>query len=77
MTVGEMAEAVRRVAGETAYQRIRWEPDPGIQAIVSSWPRELATPRAEALGFARDSGIEEAVRFFIEDDLEMQKALAP
>jgi nucleoside-diphosphate-sugar epimerase len=77
VTVGEMAEAVRRVAGETAYQRIRWEPDPGIQAIVSSWPRELATPRAEALGFARDSGIEEAVRFFIEDDLEMQKALAP
>ena len=29
----------------------------------------------ERLGFERDAGIDEAVRFFIEDDLAMQKAL--
>jgi D-erythronate 2-dehydrogenase len=75
-TVAEMAEAVRRVAGAAAYARIRWQPDPQIQAIVSGWPRALATPRADALGFARDSGIDEAVRFFVEDDLATQKALA-
>lgn len=75
-TVGDMAEAVRRAAGDAAYQRIAWRPDPQIQAIVAGWPRALHTPRADALGFARDSGIDEAVRFFIEDDLAMQKTLA-
>jgi nucleoside-diphosphate-sugar epimerase len=76
VTVGEMAEAVRRAGGEDAYRRIRWQPDPQIQAIISSWPRALAAPRAEALGFSRDSGIDEAVAAFIEDDLPLQRQLA-
>ncbi len=75
-TVGDMAESVRRAAGGSAYARIHWQHDPAVQAIISGWPRALATPRADALGFARDSGIDEAVQFFLEDDLAMQKALA-
>ena len=75
VAVGEMAAAVRRVGGEAAYARIRWQPDPQIQQIISGWPQELRTPRAEALGFAADAGIDEAVQAFIEDDLEMQKQL--
>jgi len=76
VAVGEMSEALRRAAGESAYKRIAWQPDATIQAIVGSWPRELKAPRAEALGFQPDAGIDEAVRFFIEDDLAMQQALA-
>jgi nucleoside-diphosphate-sugar epimerase len=76
VAVGEMAEAVRRAAGADAYKRIAWQPDATIQTIVGSWPRELHAPRAEALGFQPDAGIDEAVRFFIEDDLAMQKTLA-
>src|SRR5437763_3720920 len=49
VSVGEMAEAVRRAGGEGAYRRIAWRPDPQIQAIVGSWPRALASPRADAL----------------------------
>jgi D-erythronate 2-dehydrogenase len=75
VAVGEMAAAVRRAGGEVAFARIHWEPDPLIQRIVSGWPRALATPRAAALGFAADNGIDEVVHAFIEDDLEMQKAL--
>ena len=75
VAVGEMAAAVRRAGGEAARARIRWEPDPAIEQIVSGWPRALAALRAEALGFAADAGIDEAVRAFIEDDLEAQKAL--
>jgi nucleoside-diphosphate-sugar epimerase len=75
VAVGEMAAAVRRAAGEAAYARIRWEPDPQIQQIISGWPQVLQAPRAEALGFAADSGIDEAVQSFIEDDLDMQKQL--
>lgn len=75
VAVGEMSAAVRRAGGPGAYARIRWEPDPLIQRIISGWPQRLAAPRAEALGFSADSGIDEVVRAFIEDDLEMQKNL--
>jgi nucleoside-diphosphate-sugar epimerase len=74
-SVGDMAEALRRAGGPAAYARLSWRHDPAIQAIVGSWPAALRAPRAEALGFKPDSGIDEAVRFFIEDDLAMQKAL--
>jgi D-erythronate 2-dehydrogenase len=75
VAVGEMAAAVRRAGGAEAYGRIRWQPDPQIQQIISGWPQGLDTPRAASLGFAADSGIDEVVAAFIEDDLEMQKRL--
>ena len=75
VTVGEMAEAVRRAGGEAGYTRIRWEPDPQVQRIISGWPQGLSAARAEALGFTADSWIDEVVQAFIEDDLEMQKSL--
>jgi nucleoside-diphosphate-sugar epimerase len=76
VAVGEMAAAVRRAGGEQAHARIRWQPDPEIQRIISGWPQALAVPRAEALGFAADRGIDEVVQAFIEDDLDAQKRLA-
>ena len=76
VSVGEMAEALKRAGGAAAHARLSWQFDPAIQAIVGSWPPALVAPRAEALGFRPDAGIDEAVRFFIEDDLDMQKALA-
>lgn len=76
VSVGEMAEALRRAGGEEACRRIRWQPDPQIQAIISSWPQSLAARRAEALGFGRDSGIDEVIATFIEDDLPLQRQLA-
>ncbi len=73
VAVGEMAAAVLRAGGEAAYARIRWQPDPQIQQIISSWPQALHAPRAEALGFAPDRGIDEVVQAFIEDDLDAQR----
>ena len=75
VAVGEMAAAVRRTGGEAAYARIRWQPDPQIQRIILGWPQKLLASRAEALGFSADTGIDEAIQAFIEDDLEMQKQL--
>jgi hypothetical protein len=58
-----MAAAVRRSGGETACAaRIRWQPDPQIQQIISGGPRVLQARCAEALGFAADTGIDEAVQ---------------
>jgi D-erythronate 2-dehydrogenase len=76
VSVGDMAEALRRAGGEEAYRRIRWQPDSQIQAIISSWPQSLSASRAEALGFGRDSGIDEVIQAFIEDDLALQRQLA-
>jgi nucleoside-diphosphate-sugar epimerase len=75
VAVGEMAAALRRAGGEAAYARLSWQPDPLIQRIVASWPKALATPRADALGFGRDSGIDEVIAAFVEDDLPAQKHL--
>src|SRR5271168_4363417 len=75
VAVGEMAAAVRRAGGARAYTRIRWEPDPLLQRIVSGLPQALAAQRAVALGFTADNGIDEVGQAFIEDGLEMQKSL--
>src|SRR6516164_1087351 len=75
VAVGEMAAAVRRAGGDQAYTKIRWEPNPLIQHIISGWPQALIAQRAAALGFTADNGIDEVVQAFIEDDLEAQKQL--
>jgi D-erythronate 2-dehydrogenase len=69
VTVGEMVEALERVAGPAAAARIRWEPDPAIQAIVSTWPVRARADRARALGFTADASFEEIVRAHVEDEL--------
>src|SRR5258708_23487129 len=66
---GAIAAASRLAGGEGAYARIRWQPDPQIQRIVSGWPQALQTPRADKLGFGRDRDIDEVIVAFIEDDL--------
>jgi D-erythronate 2-dehydrogenase len=57
VTVGEMIETLAQVAGADVAARITPEFDPAIQAIVASWPGEILTPRARALGFAPNTGI--------------------
>src|SRR5712671_1824588 len=76
VAVGEMAAALRRAAGGSAYARIHWQHDAGVQAIISGWPRTLATPKAEKLGFGRDRDIDEVIAAFIEDDLPAQRQMS-
>jgi len=52
------------------------KPVPLIQRIVSAWPRAVDGRPVEALGFTADTGLDEVVEAFIEDDLEMQKRFA-
>ena len=68
-TIGEMVEAMRRVAGEAPVGLIRWEADETIRRIVEGWRADLDASRAEALGFEADAGFEENLRFFLEEDL--------
>ena len=43
--------ALERVAGPSARQLVRFEPDAAIDAIVASWPGGLDAARPLALGF--------------------------
>jgi nucleoside-diphosphate-sugar epimerase len=74
-TVGEMVEALRRVAGAEVVKRIRWQRDPVIERIVATWPIGLDAGRAEAMGFVADRSVDEMIEAFIADDLDAQKAM--
>lgn len=69
VTVGEMVDALGRVAGERAVARIRFEPDARIQAIVAGWPARVDAARGRALGFQADAGFEAIIRAHVEDEL--------
>ena len=69
VSVEEMAEGLKRVAGAAAYQRIRWQIEPRIQQIVETWPGRLNSARARGLGFESDASMEAIINAFIEDDL--------
>jgi nucleoside-diphosphate-sugar epimerase len=68
-TVGEMVDALGKVAGESAVRRVRWEPDPVIQRIVRGWPARVAGERARRMGFEADESFEAIVRAHVEDEL--------
>jgi len=68
--IGDMVEAMRRVAGDAPVSLIRWEPDRSIQNIVLGWKARFNPAKALALGFVRDDSFEDNIRFFLEDDIE-------
>lgn len=68
-TVGEMLDALERVAGAKERARVSFSPDPFVRRIVEGWPMRFDLERAAALGFEADGSIEEIVTAFIEDEL--------
>lgn len=68
VSVAEMLEGLRRVAGESVVRRVRFEPDARIQAIVKTWPARLETPRALEMGFRADPDFDTVIRDYIADE---------
>src|SRR5258706_9276864 len=67
-SVAQMVEAMRKVAGDAAAQRVRYKDDARIQAIVKTWPVNFRTPRALAMGFKPDADVESVIRAYIADE---------
>lgn len=65
--VGEMVEALKRVAGNRKIGTVTSAPDPAIEAICRSWPARAGAERAKALKFPTDAKIDDIVRAYIED----------
>ncbi len=68
VTVAEMIEAMRRVAGDVVAKRVVYKPDERIQKIVAGWPARFKTPRALAMGFKADADIESVIRAYVKDE---------
>ncbi|MFM7320694.1 MAG: D-erythronate dehydrogenase [Armatimonadota bacterium] len=62
VTVAEMLEALRTVAGDDAVARVRRVRDPRVEAVVGQWPARFRTDRADALGYRADTDFTDIVR---------------
>ena len=67
-SIAEMLEALKRVAGAKTAARVQFKPEARIQAIVRTWPVRFRTPRALAMGFRSDEGVETVIRDYIADE---------
>ncbi|KLU21144.1 NAD-dependent epimerase [Caballeronia mineralivorans PML1(12)] len=65
VSVAEMVDALKEVAGEEVASLIDWQPDLKIEKIVGSWPGAWETSRAEKLGLAADRNFSDVIRAFI------------
>ena len=66
LTVQEMVEGLERAGGDSSL--IEWAPDAGIQKIVDTWPGTSDTRDAEDLGYLPETGIDDVIAAYIEDD---------
>lgn len=71
VSVGEMIESLRTVAGEEVASRISIEPDSKVEAIVRSWPGAWDGSRARALGLKADADFVSVIKAYIQDDLKI------
>lgn len=70
VTVAEMEQALREVAGDEVADRISWQADERVERIVGSWPGRWDTARAASLGLKGDRDFAEIIRAYMADDLQ-------
>ncbi len=65
VTPREMADTLRRLAGDPVADLIDWQPDAGTKAIVDTWPARIDTSRAISLGFAQAGTAAELIAAYL------------
>ena len=68
VSVAEMVEALRKLAGDETADLIEWRHDAAVDRIVSSWPGAFDTERAARMGFQADEDFESIIRAYREDE---------
>jgi nucleoside-diphosphate-sugar epimerase len=68
VSVGEMVDALRRVAGDAVADRVKWRPDPVVERIVATWPPRFSPVLGPSLGMRSDDDFEAIIRQYIEDE---------
>ncbi|MBC5763729.1 D-erythronate dehydrogenase [Ramlibacter albus] len=72
-SVGEMAKALERVAGPEATALLDWVPDPNILKLVNTWPGNVKSARANALGLTANADFDEVIREYIRENPQAVK----
>ncbi len=70
VSVADMTQALREVAGDDVADRITWQRDERVERIVGSWPGQWDTARASRLGLAGDKDFADIIRAYIADDMQ-------
>ncbi len=70
VTVADLLDTLRRVAGDDVADLVTVAPDPAIEGIVGSWPARFDWSRAASLGLTADSDAESVIRQFMVDNPE-------
>jgi len=68
VTVGNMIESLRRVAGNRKLGIIGWAQDDHLQRIVESWPKRFESDRARRLGILPDTDFDAILRDFLQHE---------
>ena len=68
-TIGEMIDAMTRVAGPDPAKLITWNDDKWIEGIVRQFTAAVIPEKALRLGFTKDDSFEDSIRYFLEDDI--------
>ena len=66
VSVREMVESLRRVAGKAVAARVSWQLDPVVDRLVSSWPQAFTADRGKSLGMTIDASFDDIVRAHID-----------
>jgi hypothetical protein len=61
------------VAGKAATDLLDWTPDPAIMRLVETWPGNVASARARALGLKADTDFETVIRDYIRENPDAVK----
>lgn len=67
VTVGQMLDALEKVAGPAVRARVKFARDAHVAGIVANWSRGSTAERANALGLKADSSFEAIIEQYIED----------
>jgi nucleoside-diphosphate-sugar epimerase len=76
ITVGEMVETLRQIAGDDTAALVKRKPDAAIGKIVAGWPRNFSAERATSVGFVADTDFAAIVNAHIADERTRQENAA-
>lgn len=65
--VADMLAALDAVSGPELRKLVRTDPDPRIEPMVRSWPAEVTSARAAALGIETDASAREIVEQYVSE----------
>lgn len=68
VSVGEMVQALREVAGDEVANRVKFARDPFIEKLMLGWPPAFEATFGKALGMQADADYASIIRAYIEDE---------